>query len=127
MKNFILRIVLLTVAIAVIAAALFSTVLQAHYHNFYWFLLLFIAGITTAVHAVLIRVNKQRQAKFTAGFMLATTVKLMIYLFTIVIYTFMNRDTAVPFLIAFIILYFAYTVLEIVSILPQFKNDSTNN
>jgi predicted PurR-regulated permease PerM len=58
--------------------------------------------------------------------MLATFVKLLIYLVAVLAYVFTNKEKLLPFILAFFLLYIFYTVFEVINILSQTK-DATGN
>jgi len=102
-------------------AALFVTVLKPYFSIDYIYIFFFFVSLTAAIHYFLVKASQQRIAKFTTNFMLATTIKLMLYLFFILIYVFTHRQRAVPFLFFFLSLYFLFTVFEVVALLKLLK------
>jgi len=56
----------------------------------------------------------KRFSMFTNYFMIATTLKILIYLAVIVIYALVRRYDAITFIITFFLLYLFYTAFEVV-------------
>lgn len=90
------------------------------------FLIIFFFSITVIVHHFLVKLSKDRPAKFINGFMLTTTLKLFLYAIILFVYAYIDRSGAVSFIITFFLLYLIYTIFEIVQILPILRknNDS---
>lgn len=119
--KFIIKIGLLTLIIFVIAMVLFSTVLKPFYLAVFPVQLLLIALVTTAGHLWIIKSSKENTLKFTTAFMGSATLKLMIYLFFILIYLWTDRSQVIPFTLTFMILYILYTIFEVVEVLSFIK------
>ena len=89
------------------------------------FILLFFFFISIISYYVLIKSAEQRFARFVSTFMLATFVKLMLYLGILMFYIFLiNSKDAVPFIGSFFIYYLLYTVFETVYLLITTKKNS---
>ena len=85
------------------------------------YLFIFFFSVTLFVHYVLMKACEKRMSKFVNFFMLATFLKLMLYIMILVIYVLFNRSDAIPFILTFFILYLFFTVFEIISILSFTK------
>ena len=85
-----------------------------------WLIILFYA-VAAVVHYVLLRITALNPRKFVGYFMLATSLKLMVYLVVLVIYVFNVKDGILAFVLSFFILYIIYTVFEVITILSQTK------
>ncbi|MBN2668113.1 MAG: hypothetical protein JXR60_02690 [Bacteroidales bacterium] len=91
---------------------------------FHWTLLLvpiFIASVTYTLHHYLVKASGANPQKFISQFMAVTGVKLLVYLFTILIYVFAFTTYAIPFLAIFFTLYIAFTIIEVVVLLKHVK------
>lgn len=86
------------------------------------YLFLFFFSITTLVHFILLKVSQNKATNFINIFMLLTFGKLMLFLSIILIYIFLYRNDAVPFVITFFILYVVYTTFEVVQSLAHNKS-----
>jgi hypothetical protein len=85
------------------------------------FLIIMFYVITALVHYILLKITTLNPRKFVGYFMLATFLKLMIYLVVIVIYVFTVKEGILSFILSFFALYIIYTVFEVVMILNQTK------
>ena len=121
-KRFLLRELLFTIFVAVVAFLLFSSLLTDYYLPIFWILLGVIAILTGIFHYSLIQIQENRSSKFSQKFMMVSGIKMMIYLVFITSYAFMNPEKATSFLISFFILYILYTVFEVILIVRYLKN-----
>lgn len=82
---------------------------------------LFMFGTTVAVHHFTIKASKQRPQMFPTYFMAITGLKMLAYIVVLGIYVFIFTDSAIPVIIAFLIFYVIYTILEVISSLSVLK------
>jgi len=95
-----------------------SYIIPAAYLSKSWPLILaFFFAISLLVHRFLLKRSSEAQGRFINGFMMTTSIKLLLYLFIILIYVLLNRDDAVGFIFTFFAYYLAFTIFEIRSIL----------
>lgn len=120
-KKFIIKELVFTGSIVLIAFFLFKTTLSQHYIPVFWLLLAVIAVLTSIMHFSILQVEEKNTAKFFTKFMTFSGVKMMIYLVMITAYVFIYPTTAKFFLISFIILYFLYTAFEVFLVVRQLK------
>jgi hypothetical protein len=78
------------------------------------YLVLFFLVTGLAVFYFFSRAVTKRFSMFTNYFMIATTLKIMLYLTVIVTYTFSHRSDAITFILTFFLLYLSYTAFEVV-------------
>ena len=76
------------------------------------------------VHYVLLKSSEQRAQNFVRNFIATTFLKLLTYLFILVIFIVLNRENVKAFIITFLILYLSYTVFETIAIIKFFKKRS---
>lgn len=86
-----------------------------------WFLWAFFIVVTALIHVVLVKADSQSPRKFVTYFMALTGVKLFGYLIIILIYALLKGKEALGFVILFLVLYFLYSVFEVVTLLKHFK------
>ncbi len=120
--NFLKKIIIFSVAFALICYAVGYFLPAGYVTPVLPYLFVFFFSVTLAVHYVLLKASEKRFSKFTTYFMLATFLKLMLYIAVLLIYVLLNRLDAIPFIITFFILYVFYTVFEVISILSYSKN-----
>ncbi len=123
LRNFSLYLFLTTVIITAAGWILFKTYLPDRYFKGFLLFPFIFFSITIALHYYLIRSSHKEIIKFTPRFIGATGIKMLIYVILIVIYLLFNRNQAVSFLICFLICYFIYTAIEIISVLKYLKSN----
>ena len=83
------------------------------------FLFPFFFASTYLLYSILSKADNLSFSKFANRFMLATFAKLMLFIIVMLAYVFTNKPDAVPFIIAFFILYLVYTIFELFFILKK--------
>ncbi len=61
----------------------------------------------------------KRFIKFVNTFLLTIIIKLALYIGVMIIYVFINRKDAIPFMLGFFVLYLCYTIFEAVCIIKN--------
>ena len=110
--SYIKKILILTAVLALIMGAAYLVIPQ-HISLALPFLLAFFLGISILSYKILQKKARTEPRKFIMGFMAHTVVRMMIYLFIIVVYAFIYRSDAVNFIIGFFILYTVFTFFEV--------------
>ena len=87
------------------------------------FLGLFMFGTSVAVHLATVKASKENPNRFPTYFMAITGLKMLVYLLALGIYVFIVQKQAIPVIIGFLILYFTYTVLEVISAVRMVKKN----
>jgi len=77
------------------------------------FIILLMLIINFLVHHFLMKALRKKPASFVITFMAASIIKLFIYLPVIAVYVYNFRKEALPFTLAFFILYMLYTGIEL--------------
>ena len=122
MRNFLFTLLAITVLLSAIGYFAFTQLWPDQYTPALPIAMLIIATVTAAAHYFLTgAVRKTSQRDFNTLFMSVTGGKLMFYLFGIVIYVVLNTENAKTFLIGFLIFYFIYTSVEVISIMSYIK------
>ena len=85
-----------------------------------WIILAFLALVTYFMRYLLFSGNKTPQ-QFIRHFMGSTFVKMFIYLIVMGTYAFTNRPEAVKFILSFLVLYFVFTIFDVVSLTKHLK------
>ncbi|MBN2681144.1 MAG: hypothetical protein JXR58_01440 [Bacteroidales bacterium] len=121
MKNYFLKLSILSALILLIGAVLFCTVLSQYFVIVMPFVLVFFITLSSILHKVLVNANKLKTARFVPVFMLATFIKLMLCLIFMASYAMADKENAVPFILFFLSLYMIFTSFEVYSILPEVR------
>ena len=85
--------------------------------------LFFFAGTPFTMYIVLRSNDGSDSRKFVSSYMISRTVKLLSCLLFLLLYMFLNREDALRFAIAFLVIYFLYAIFEIF-LLKQEKNNN---
>lgn len=124
--KFIKRISLLSVITASVMFLLTYIIPYAFITPTLPFLILFFFSGGIVVHYILLKISNKKSAKFIGQYMLVTVLKNLVYIVVLLLYVFLNHYDAVPFIVAFFILYLIYTIFEIISILPYNRTGEHN-
>jgi hypothetical protein len=120
-RKFIFKILIFTVLIFGVASILFVTILENYYFNAFPYLILLIATVTTIGHLWVVKASGANTMKFTTAFMASVTLKLMVYLFFMLIYLLIDRTQVISFVLTFITLYVLFTIFEVIQVLGFIK------
>lgn len=82
---------------------------------------LFMYGSSIAVHHFTIVASQERAQLFPTYFMAITGVKMFVYILALGLYVFIFKETATPVIVTFLVLYVAYSILEVVTALNILK------
>jgi L-asparagine transporter-like permease len=90
------------------------------------FIVLFFFVITLfTMYIVLRSEDGQDGKKFVSAYMISRTVKILSCLFFLLLYMFLNREDALRFAIAFMVIYFLYAIFVIVILKKENESKST--
>ena len=79
-----------------------------------WMIFGYFSVLTVAFHYGTVKTTQSRPQVFIRYFMAATSIKLLLHLGVIVIYSVLNRPLAITFIITFMIMYFLFTIFEVI-------------
>ena len=116
MGRFLFRTSLLSFAFILIGFFVYSHLLPDLYIPFLPVALIFLYLVTNLVHYYLLRIAGKNIAKFTARFMGMSFIKMFIYLLFAISFALFHQDQAKVFLINFLVIYFAFSILEVYEI-----------
>lgn len=78
------------------------------------FIVLFFFIITLLTLYIVLRNNDGQEGKrFVSAYMLSRTIKILSCLLFLILYMFLNREDAVKFAIAFMVIYFLFAIFEV--------------
>jgi hypothetical protein len=121
MKQFLIKSTLLTLILFIIGAVAYTTILKSYYLSVLPAVVVFYYLVTNIVHAYLLKIAEKSGARFTSQYTAISFLKMFIYLVLAIIYIFLDRGNAKPFIVAFLILYVVYTVFEVLEFLKVVK------
>jgi len=116
MKNYIIKILILTSIIGAIGAIIFSMVTPQFYLPVFPWVLLFFVICSVAIHAWQIQLSKSDMGKFTRGSMILTFVRLLLYSAFAIIYIAADTQNAKIFVVVFLSLYLVFAAFEVILI-----------
>ena len=81
-----------------------------------WMIYFYFCIITLLFHFGIVKSTSSRPQVFIRYYMGATTLKLLLHLGIIILYSFLHRPTATFFIIDFMIMYLLFTVFEVIAV-----------
>lgn len=121
MKNFLVRLLVVAAVMAVLSLLVFSRLPDTWTTPAWPYLLLFFVASNLILYTLYAKAQAKKLSKFANFFMLATFLKLVVYLAIIVVYLLFYRDDVVPFVLTFFIYYVVFTALEVMSVSKSAK------
>lgn len=92
------------------------------------YLILLSASVTLIFHYIILKASEKKFSRFISYFMIATVLKLLLYIIIIFLYVYLNRSDTLPFVVTFLLLYIIFSVFEIINLLqlqsPLSKSNS---
>ncbi len=126
LKTFISRQLSLAALLALVSWYFFSK-LGPQQQTLAWpYLLVFFVAVNTLLFWLNQRAQQKRMSAYANYFMLASMLKLLLYLAVIVVYLIYVREETIPFLISFFVYYLAFTVLEVTSVARKKQKNNQN-
>lgn len=112
-KKFSFRIILFSAIIAGLTV-LFQWLFPQYASPALPFIVLFFFIITLLTMFIVLREDKGREAKkFVSSYMLSRVIKLLSCLVFLLVYILVKKDDAIRFAIAFLAIYFLYSIFEV--------------
>ncbi len=113
-RKFSFRIIVFSVIIAGLSL-LFQWLFPQHATPALPFIVLFFFAITLLTLYIVLRNNDGQEGKrFVSAYMLSRTIKTLSCLLFLFLYIFLNKEDAVKFAIAFMVIYFLFAIFEVV-------------
>jgi len=116
MKKFLIKMVIVTLIAGVLTFLVFHKLGENMQTPAWPWLLLFFFGSNSFLYFLFTRYKSSKLSSFANFFMLATFLKLIVYLAVIVVYLLFNKEEAAPFLITFLLYYIIFTGIEVASV-----------
>ena len=123
-KRFILFATVLLAIVIAVSHLLFSTIFET---NNFPLRIISVCIVWLATCASCIWVMKtvtEKPKAFVRVFMLQTTVKLLLYMAYIMVYLVIFRQHGVPFTVHFLVAYFVFAILEVLTILKIVRKNT---
>ena len=113
MKQFIIKLLAITIALTIIGGLVFLFILPQFYLPILPFLLLFFFFVTLGIHAYQLKLAKKDIGNFTRSIMLITFFKLILFSIVAISYIAFDPDNALVFVICLMLLYLIFTFFEV--------------
>jgi hypothetical protein len=113
LKKTIIGLVILSALLFGAGMMLFRTLLTSWYFGFFPFLVLIFFSVNAGFFVSFYRAVNKPDNQFIRGFLLSKGIKLVIYLFLVLIYVITTPKSAVPFAVTLSLLYIAYTAYDL--------------
>lgn len=118
MKKYLVSLSVLVIAIAVLLSMIAGK-LQDWQQTLSWYILVYFIIVTAISHIGLERTTKARPQVFVRYYMASTSIRLLAHLIVIISYAALNQPNARFFIITFMIMYFVFTVFEVVYVMKN--------
>jgi len=120
-KNFVYKALIITVSISLLYT-LALLYLPAEYISpaIPWIIIFFLV-LTLSIFYYQLKASLKRVSKFVNVFLIAIGLKLIVFLVIIAVYSFLNKSDAVNFILSFFLVYFIFTLFEIIQLLKVQK------
>ena len=122
-RKFMFRLLVLGLVLTCLGYGIFHFVIPQHYFPAFPLVPFFLYLITFVVHWYLVKVSEGDNRRFTSRYLGAMGLKIFIYLVFIIIFLALDTSQAIPFLVSFLVMYSAFTIFEVISILNTLKNN----
>lgn len=121
-RKYIIRISVLTGIMAAIGLIAQSVLPPQRFPIAFLPLLAFFYLLSAGAHFILVKANENSPKRFIAYFMGVSGMKLLAYIAALAIYVLLiDRAGAIPFVIAFAILYLIYMVFDITALMGEVR------
>jgi len=120
-RNFIFKIILLSLILAFTGGLIFQFILKQYYFDTFPFLIILFPLVSTLIHIQLLKASKKSLAKFNVAFMLSFMFKIFVYAaFTGIIIS-AEEENKNSFVITMLLMYLIYTVFDTKAVLNDIK------
>ena len=120
-RNFIIKIILITVILGIISGVVFRFLLPDEYFDAFPFLLIIFPVVSSLAHIQLLKASEKSSARFNIVFMLSFLLKLTVYLAISATIISLEKDHKSVFVITVFLLYIVYTIFDVKKILDDMK------
>ena len=86
-----------------------------------WGIFIYFAFVTLVFHLAVVASTKSRPQVFVRFFMASTTIRLFLHMGILVIFSFTYRPLAFRFILTFLVVYFVFTIFEVILLSKQIK------
>lgn len=106
-----------TLIILGVGAILFLTIFKSYFLIILPVVLVFYYVSTLVLHKFMLKISQKDISRFSFKFMMLSLIKMFVYIIFGVLYIIIDEENAVIFLIVYLILYVAYAIYEVRSVM----------
>jgi len=117
MKNFTIKLSALAALLGLLSIAVYYGIPALSISPVFPYILLFLYLTTLLIFLSLEKYMNKRTSQFANAVMLVNFSKIVFYGIIIFVYAYLNRSSAVSFILTFFVYYFAFTVFEVFALL----------
>ncbi len=121
LRKFGFNLFLLALILTASGYGLFLFVIPESYFLLFPLVPFFLYAVTIIVHIYLVRASENDARRFTARYLGAMGLKMLIYIIFMILFLVLTAEHAIPFLMSFLVCYAAFTLVEVISILKYLK------
>ncbi len=121
LRKFSFNLFLLALLLTAAGYGLFLFVVPDSYFPLFPVVPFFLFAVTIVVHIYLVRASGNDSRKFSAKYLGAMGIKLLIYILFLIVFLFLATEHAIAFLVSFLVCYAVFTLVEVVAILKHLK------
>lgn len=128
-RKFIIKIIFITVFLAILSFVVFSFLLKDQYFDTFPFILLIFPIVSAIIHIQLLKASQKSLSKFNIAFMLSFLLKIFVYIALAATIISLETENKPTFVISMLLMYVIYTVFDVKAILDDMKKltDKTSN
>jgi len=124
LRKFVFRLALMALVLTCLGYGLFYYFFPESYFPFFPVIPAFLFLVTIVVHYYLVKASRGDSRKFTVRYMGSLGLKILVYICFIIVFLVVDFSSAIPFLVSFLVMYGAFTLFEVISILNAFKKSA---
>jgi hypothetical protein len=121
MKTFFLKLILLSIVLC-IADWCWNFSVAGNPIPHPYLIIAFFTAVTLFFHSIMLKNAGARPQVIVRYYMTGTVLRLFLFLLILIGYRFIDKPTLIPFAVAFILHYFAFTIFEVSQLTKQFRN-----
>ena len=120
-RKFIIRIILLTIILALISGSVFYFLIPKQYFDTLPFLLIIFPIVSAIIHIQLLKSSQKSLSRFNIAFMLSFMLKLVVYIALAATIISLETENRMSFVITVLLYYLIFTVFDVKAILDDLK------
>lgn len=124
---FLIKLLLYTTILYLLYSVVKHSIPEKFYFENTFYLFVFFVIITAVFHFGLLYSFAKSSRSFVSYYMMATALKLFLFLAIIIVYALLNTGQAIAFISNFFVIYVLFTVFEVTLVFLHFKSKNLEN